>query len=101
MPIYEYACQKCGRHHEIMQKITDQPLTECTECGGRLKKMISNTSFVLKGTGWYATDYAGGKSASACPKTEKTSETKSESKPEGKSETKTEKKSSAEAAVSK
>lgn len=58
MPIYEYACQECGRHHEIMQRITEAPRTECPSCGGELKKMISNTSFVLKGSGWYATDYA-------------------------------------------
>jgi putative FmdB family regulatory protein len=61
MPIYEYICAGCGKRHEIMRKITDAPLTACPECGGALKKMISNTSFVLKGTGWYATDYASGK----------------------------------------
>ncbi len=60
MPIYEYNCSKCGRHHEVMQKITDQPLAVCPDCGGELKKIISNTSFVLKGTGWYVTDYASG-----------------------------------------
>lgn len=101
MPIYEYKCTKCGKQHEIMQKITDKPLTECSECGGKMKKMISNTSFVLKGTGWYATDYAGSKSASARPKTEKAPDTKSESKPESKTETKAEKKSPTEAAASK
>ncbi|MDA8082721.1 MAG: hypothetical protein M0024_03565 [Nitrospiraceae bacterium] len=58
MPIYEYGCSKCGKHHEIMQKITEKPLTACPDCGGLLKKKISNTSFVLKGTGWYVTDYA-------------------------------------------
>ncbi|GAB4484946.1 MAG: hypothetical protein OHK006_10160 [Thermodesulfovibrionales bacterium] len=58
MPIYEYACTACGKHHEIMHKITDKPLTHCPACGGAMKKMISNTSFVLKGSGWYKTDYA-------------------------------------------
>ena len=58
MPIYEYKCEKCGNEHEIMQKMTEKPLTVCQSCGGRLKKMISNTSFVLKGSGWYVTDYA-------------------------------------------
>ncbi len=57
MPIYEYRCEGCGKHHELMQKITDAPLTACPDCGGKMKKQISNTSFVLKGTGWYATDY--------------------------------------------
>jgi len=101
MPIYEYECTKCGKHHEIIQKITAKPLTECTECGGKMKKMISNTSFVLKGTGWYATDYAAGKSTGGSPKTEKAPDTKTESKPESKTETKAGKKSPTEAAVSK
>jgi len=57
MPIYEYKCDKCRKHHEIMQKITEKPLTICPSCGGNMKKMISSTSFVLKGSGWYATDY--------------------------------------------
>lgn len=64
MPIYEYACERCNKHFEIMQKITDESLTTCSDCKGQLKKMISKTSFVLKGTGWYATDYASGKSSS-------------------------------------
>lgn len=58
MPIYEYKCEKCGKEHEVMQKMTAKPLTVCQSCGGRLKKLISNTSFVLKGSGWYVTDYA-------------------------------------------
>jgi putative FmdB family regulatory protein len=58
MPIYEYKCEKCGIEHEVMQKMTEKSLTVCKSCGGRLKKMISSTSFVLKGSGWYVTDYA-------------------------------------------
>ena len=50
-----------------MQKITDESLTTCSDCKGHLKKKISSTSFVLKGTGWYATDYASGKGSA--PKT--------------------------------
>ncbi len=57
MPIYEYQCTKCEKEFEVMQKMTDEPLSECSSCGGKLKKMITNTSFVLKGTGWYVTDY--------------------------------------------
>jgi putative FmdB family regulatory protein len=72
MPIYEYKCESCRKHHEIMQKITEKPLSICPSCGGKMKKMISNTSFVLKGSGWYATDYAG--------KTEKGSKEGSEKK---------------------
>ena len=62
MPIYEYACRKCKAHTEILQKITDKPLTKCRKCGGRLEKQWSPTSFQFKGTGWYVTDYAGKKS---------------------------------------
>jgi len=58
MPIYEYECKKCGKRMEVWQKITDEPLKECPECGGELVKLISQTSFILKGTGWYVTDYA-------------------------------------------
>lgn len=66
MPIYEYACEKCNKRLEVIQKINDPLLTECPECKGKLKKLMSNTSFVLKGTGWYATDFAGkGKAAGA------------------------------------
>lgn len=57
MPIYEYRCTKCNKEFEVMQKITDNPLTVCNSCGGELKKLITNTSFVLKGSGWYVTDY--------------------------------------------
>ena len=57
MPIYEYHCQKCGIF-EATQKITDNPLAKCPTCKGKVKKLISNTSFQLKGTGWYITDYA-------------------------------------------
>jgi putative FmdB family regulatory protein len=62
MPIYEYACRKCKAHTEILQKITDKPLTKCRKCGGRLEKQWSPTSFQFKGTGWYVTDYANKKS---------------------------------------
>jgi putative FmdB family regulatory protein len=57
VPVYEYECTKCNEKFEIMQKITDDPLKKCNSCGGKLKKLITNTSFVLKGSGWYVTDY--------------------------------------------
>ncbi len=59
MPIYEYTCQKCGHHLEVMQKMSDKPLTRCPECKGKLEKIFSQTSFQLKGSGWYASDYTG------------------------------------------
>jgi len=58
MPIYEYVCERCGAHLEVMQKISDKPLTRCRNCRGKLTKIISQTSFQLKGSGWYLTDYA-------------------------------------------
>lgn len=58
MPLYEYVCLKCGKEHEILQKFSDDPVKTCPDCKGEMKKLISNTSFVLKGNGWYATDYA-------------------------------------------
>jgi len=57
MPIYEYRCQQCGEF-EVTQKITNKSLSRCPTCKGKVKKLISNTSFQLKGTGWYVTDYA-------------------------------------------
>ena len=58
MPIYEYECTKCGKITEAMQKFSDPPLTECEHCHGQLRKLISMSTFHLKGTGWYVTDYA-------------------------------------------
>ena len=57
MPIYEYRCEKCENQFEMLQKITAEPLKECPECGGPVNKLVSSTSFILKGGGWYATDY--------------------------------------------
>jgi len=58
MPIYEYQCGACGHRLEAMQKMSDDPLTECPECGRPdLRKLISAAGFQLKGTGWYVTDF--------------------------------------------
>ncbi|MHB8283027.1 MAG: FmdB family zinc ribbon protein [bacterium] len=65
MPIREYKCSECGEITEVIQKINEKPLEKCAKCGGKLEKLISNSSFVLKGSGWYKTDYASsGKSPS-------------------------------------
>jgi putative FmdB family regulatory protein len=89
MPVYEYECESCGNHQEIMQRYTDMPLTKCPACGGPVRKLISSTSFVLKGSGWYKTDYAPAGSKKT-PEGEKgngaEAEKKSESKPEPKLE---------------
>lgn len=57
MPIYEYRCRSCG-DFEYTQRISEPPLTRCPHCGGKVHRLISQTSFVLKGSGWYVTDYA-------------------------------------------
>jgi putative FmdB family regulatory protein len=58
MPLYEYECTKCGRIDEVLQKFSDKPQAKCKHCSGKLHKLISHSSFHLKGTGWYITDYA-------------------------------------------
>ena len=57
MPLYEYQCEKCEKVHEMMQKFSDPPLENCPECQGKVSKLMSRTSFALKGAGWYTTDY--------------------------------------------
>jgi putative FmdB family regulatory protein len=77
MPIYEYECRKCKAHVEAMQKMSDKPLAKCRKCGGRLEKQWSSTSFQLKGSGWYVTDYAAKKTeAKGEPKKADTGEEK-------------------------
>ncbi|MBC8432822.1 MAG: zinc ribbon domain-containing protein [Desulfobacterales bacterium] len=71
MPIYEYECMQCGKIDEVIQKFHEKPLKKCNHCSGKLQKLISHSSFHLKGTGWYVTDYAG-KSGSP-PTTQETS----------------------------
>jgi putative FmdB family regulatory protein len=58
MPIYEYQCTNCHHHFDLMQKISDEPATQCPECGkNTVVKLVSAAGFQLKGTGWYATDF--------------------------------------------
>ncbi len=92
MPIYEYECLQCGKRTELLQRMDDAPLATCPQCGGNVRKLISAPAVQFKGSGWYVTDYAGKKGASA-GKSETKSESKSESsssesKSESKSETK-------------
>jgi putative FmdB family regulatory protein len=87
MPIYEYECQKCHQTTEAMQKFSDPPLTECPSCSGSLKKMISQSSFHLKGAGWYVTDYARKGSSTPETKPAKTGTETSKSSDSGSSST--------------
>ena|ERR1700722_8814505 len=94
MPLYEYSCHRCGKTIEALQKFSDEPLTVHEDCGGELEKLISRSAFQLKGSGWYATDYAHGSSKAGTEGTANgSSENKSDSKPETKSDSKTESKS--------
>lgn len=95
MPIYEYRCEKCG-DFEVTQRITEDPLKKCPTCKRKVHKLISNTSFQLKGSGWYVTDYAragkdksgskepagdGGTTAKSDGASASTTDTKADSKP--------------------
>ena len=75
MPIYEYECSKCGRIDEVLQKFSDKPLAKCKHCSGKLHKLISHSSFHLKGTGWYITDYANKSQTTATPSNQGNQET--------------------------
>ena len=57
MPTYEYQCDACGRIFEIRQRISEPALTRCETCGGVVKRLLSAAPFILKGEGWYVTDY--------------------------------------------
>lgn len=57
MPIYEYQCEACSHTFEVIQKMTDAPVTTCVLCGGPVRRLLSPPGLVFKGTGWYVTDY--------------------------------------------
>jgi putative FmdB family regulatory protein len=82
MPTYEYACKACGEHLEVVQSFMDEPLTECPNCGGVLRKVFSPIGIAFKGSGFYKTD------SRPAAKSGSKSESKSESKTESKSESK-------------
>ncbi len=77
MPIYEYECTQCGNIEEALQKFSDKPLTKCSHCSGKLHKLVSQSTFHLKGTGWYVTDYADKSEKSAKSSQKKTDKSKS------------------------
>jgi len=107
MPIYEYRCAACGHQDDHLQKLSEAPLTKCPACGKKkYAKQLTAAGFQLKGSGWYASDFKGGKKeteakpdakpeAKADGKTESKTEAKSESKAETKTESKPEKKTPA------
>ncbi len=58
MPLYEYECDDCGHRFELIRKFSDQPVSVCPACAGRVRKLVSSPAIQFKGTGWYVTDYA-------------------------------------------
>ncbi len=101
MPLYEYKCLGCGTVSEVIQRMSDDPLTTCERCGGELKKLLSAPAFQFKGSGWYVTDYANksggdnGKSGSEKGDSKGGSDATSESGDSSKSESKSSSKSEA------
>jgi len=90
MPIYEYRCSACGHQEDHLLKLSDAPLTKCPACGKKkYQKQLTAAGFQLKGSGWYASDFKGGKKETEA-KPDAKAETKSETKAESKAETKTE-----------
>jgi putative FmdB family regulatory protein len=85
MPTYEYECLKCKRVFEIRQRISEPPLTLCDVCGGEVRRLLSAAPFILKGGGWYVTDYPS-ESRKQALKSEKSSEKSSDKSPEKTSE---------------
>jgi len=99
MPTYGYRCGNCGHQFEIVQRISEEPLTACPKCQGKLSKVLYPVGISFKGSGFYTTDYKGagkssaGSSNGSASSSDGSSESKPEAKPESKSETKTESKS--------
>jgi len=84
MPLYEYLCEACHRRFELIRKFSDPELQECTLCGkGPVQRLISSPAIQFKGSGWYITDYAGGRSSAASSTGTGDSDAKSESKKDG------------------
>ena len=81
MPIYEYECEKCGAHLEVLQKMGEAALTRCSKCRGKVRKAISRSSFQLKGSGWYVNDYARKGSGESSTSGESKSESKTSAPP--------------------
>jgi putative FmdB family regulatory protein len=93
MPIYEYKCSACGHQEDHLQKLSEAPLSKCPACGKKkYQKQLTAAGFQLKGSGWYASDFKGGKKeteAKPDAKPEAKADAKTESKTETKTETKT------------
>jgi putative FmdB family regulatory protein len=94
VPTYQYACTECGEPLEVVQKFTDDSLTECPACGGRLRKIFSPAAIVFRGSGFYRTDSRSGSGGTSTTSKESTKKDDTKAKTETKTETKSESKSS-------
>ena len=84
MPLYEYECEACKQRFEVIQKYSDPAPDACARCGkGPVRRLLSTPAIQFKGSGWYITDYAGGRSSAASSTGTGDSEGKSESKKDG------------------
>lgn len=99
MPIYAYKCASCGFAKDVLQKISDTPLTDCPQCGAQaFSKQVTAAGFQLKGSGWYQTDFRGGSSGKPADKSaedkpaEKSADAKADTKTDTKTDSKTESK---------
>ncbi len=80
MPYYQYRCNDCENEFEKRQRMSDDPLTECPVCNGRIRRVVNSVGVVFKGSGFYVTDTRNGKNASAKNGVGKTAESKAEDK---------------------
>jgi putative FmdB family regulatory protein len=96
MPTYEYACKSCGEHLEVVQSFKDEPLTECPNCGGNLRKVFGSIGIAFKGSGFYKTDSRSGSKSGKHKEPVKSSTDTSSSDKSSSDTSSTEKKSSGE-----
>lgn len=87
MPTYSYACTECDNRFDIVQSFTDDTLTVCPECSGKLRKLFNSVGIVFKGSGFYRTDSRGGSSTASEPAKKSDSSTSSASSTSGSSST--------------
>ena len=89
MPIYAYRCESCGFEKDVLQKMSDAPLTQCPHCEkDSFRKQVTAAGFQLKGSGWYVTDFRGGSNGANGAASNGSAAAKTDSKPEAKAETK-------------
>ena len=101
MPTYEYACKDCGEHLEVVQSFKDEPLTECPNCGGNLRKVFGSIGIAFKGSGFYKTDSRSGSKSGKHKEPVKSSTDTSSSDKSSSEKSSTEKKSSGESSSTK